>query len=746
MTSLIQQISSLVKKTPLWLAVIFVLVVIGGLNSFFTQGWFIYLGLALAGTIAAIILFLLKFLPRISWFMLAVFFLTVAVISLVANTSGVFGYGITATAVLFSVEIFMASLVIFEVLARRDTIISRWVFFGWFGATSLLIGLGKTDNYILGELLLSPPLFYLLLLLGGTYFIKRFVLARSQPDRQQKFLQRVLIVLLSVLLLLGAGALLFPALELRIITNILLTMLIAILLGLWRQPNPQGTAPEKTGGSVKIKTLIILLLIFIGGVCLRLYQLDALQPIADELEHMLAAKSILAGTSHWSEVYSRSFWFLTVPVLGSFKVFGETLWAARLPGVIFNMLAIFPIFYILRRVSFRAGFIGAVLFTLSPWMISLSRLTREYAYLPFWFSAIFLLLIIFLEQIPKHTVLSRDWRKLINFKNVFLFLLLVFPIIYTIQLDSKSTSILITLIYPGAFLVFLFRLDYHARSSRILLIIVLALIPLGLFLASGYQHSTTLIPEFQEEYLALFKSSAEQQWYFNQTLMLPLLAFAISVLAWLYTKKTVIFLILAAFICNLYVLSFHFDRDFRARFASPMELWYLLILAIGLYLVWQISLDHLPKRPVYWWLTTATLIVLLINPYQVAKPLVMIEHDRFHPITGYFHDNFEELRQYLSALQSPDDAILGSVYVKYHEFYSLPPFRTMQYYNHASPMIKKTAFEFIDNNPQGWLVISTRFIKKKFPPLSDFSTGEKEVRFQGQINVYAIYEWGHKKD
>ena len=129
-------------------------------------------------------------------------------------------------------------------------------------------------------------------------------------------------------------------------------------------------------------TALILIGFFILGLTLRLINLDQYPPYVDEYIHTHTAFGVMSGLPM---TWNRAFLSVTVPVLLSYKLFGITLWAARFPMVVFNMLAIFPLYFLGKKVNKTVGFISVFLFTLNPWIIAASRTVREYAVIPLYF-------------------------------------------------------------------------------------------------------------------------------------------------------------------------------------------------------------------------------------------------------------------------------------------------------------------------------------------------------------------------
>ncbi len=122
--------------------------------------------------------------------------------------------------------------------------------------------------------------------------------------------------------------------------------------------------------------------ILLGLFSVLLYSIN-LERLAnhDEFYHMLAAEGVLATgapTIGNGGVYWRGF-PLTWLVAQSFSLFGSSLTAARLPSVIMVAALVIALFLFLRREAGPlAAWLGASLFAISPFAISIAQFVRFY--------------------------------------------------------------------------------------------------------------------------------------------------------------------------------------------------------------------------------------------------------------------------------------------------------------------------------------------------------------------------------
>jgi 4-amino-4-deoxy-L-arabinose transferase-like glycosyltransferase len=122
------------------------------------------------------------------------------------------------------------------------------------------------------------------------------------------------------------------------------------------------------------------LVLFSFALIVRLIHLGR-SPHTDELFHLLAARSLLTDGDLIIDghiPYSRA-WTFSYLMAGLFKLFGESLVVARLPGVVAGAGLVALVFRFLRsEVGLLAAWTGALLLCFDPSAIYLSQLGRFY--------------------------------------------------------------------------------------------------------------------------------------------------------------------------------------------------------------------------------------------------------------------------------------------------------------------------------------------------------------------------------
>ena len=149
----------------------------------------------------------------------------------------------------------------------------------------------------------------------------------------------------------------------------------------------EGGHTIKTFGTAH-KTHWAILFLLISGFILRIYDLGIQSFWFDEAISSTAAVAFLeTGTPTFPSglVYSRAI-LNTFLIALSFKIFGITEFAARLPSVMFGMLTILLVYLMGSKWgNHRIGLIAAVLVTFSVWEIAWSRQARMYQQLQFFY-------------------------------------------------------------------------------------------------------------------------------------------------------------------------------------------------------------------------------------------------------------------------------------------------------------------------------------------------------------------------
>ena len=123
------------------------------------------------------------------------------------------------------------------------------------------------------------------------------------------------------------------------------------------------------------------LILFLVALAVRLVHI-ARSPHRDELFHVMAALSLLADgdlSVDGGSPYTRA-WPFTYLVAGLFRLFGDSLVVARLPGVVAGAGLVAVLFlWVRKNAGDRAAWVSALLLCFDPSHVFLSQLGRFYA-------------------------------------------------------------------------------------------------------------------------------------------------------------------------------------------------------------------------------------------------------------------------------------------------------------------------------------------------------------------------------
>ena len=523
----------------------------------------------------------------------------------------------------------------------------------------------------------------------------------------------------------------------------------AFLLFFWPQRRRWiSTFSQTLAGDRKHKInkidLVWIFTLFLFSLSLRIFNLDALPPHIEEYRHLNAAKDIFNGVS-WMDVYQRSFYVVTLPVYLFFALFGVKAGVARFVGVLFNSFAIIPLYLITRKIDRRLAIVASFLYATSPYIISLARNVREYAYYPFYFYLVAYISIEYLEKLYKRGVTLKFF---LENKNLILLFLLLIPLIY-VSFDRRSTLKILIICYGILALFILMKIRLNGKRAYFVFLVVF-LVSLGagfwFFVIQGNaKHGTFnnyLIPFSQGDFetpLNYFFYNPPQQWYFNRLALVPVTALFCTVFYGVLVRKNVV----VSYFAFLYMVSLtsfllFFGYDSGTRFYLHIQLWHIILIAMGGYGIMGVLSQNLNSKKILW---TVSIILVLVtfNPSQV---LLSQLHTRSGgmPISRQSHYNFDITQAYLLERVSPDDVLISYDYGRYAYFSGKPQFSAVYMDGGLEDLSK------ISMHDTGWIVINEKYYPNysDVVPLGAFTMGDKEVFYLDEVvgdHVDHIWRW-----
>lgn len=472
------------------------------------------------------------------------------------------------------------------------------------------------------------------------------------------------------------------------------------------------------------------------ALLLRAPNLENLFPGVDEYYQLGAAKQIVQGVP-MGDVYQRSLWTVTLPVSFMFRVFGYKLWAARLTGVVFNVLAIIPLYFVIRKINRPIAAISMVLYATSPWVITFARLMREYAYYPFYFYWILYFMILFLERFPDQFRIANGWKTLLHPSVLLPGLVLVLPPIYSLYIDPLSTSKLILIAYPMLAIFVITKMDL--RDGKTLLAVLLSAAILIMGTCSLLRH-LSLTLTFSSVPLHYFFSNPPQQWYFNRFALLPMIGFVGAIVVCYLMRHTnsiplFIFLLYSGFL-GFFVFSS--NRFEATRHLSTTNLWYIIFVAVGLYLVWTFlqTFPLFKNRNI----NLLAVIVLGMSSINIQQSLIpVVSNDPNMPISKDYHYQMGDLQTFMLANVRDGDVLICTVYDLYATWMGKPQFQAIHRF--GAETSKEEVFSFVNQHDSGWIVIDKIILKMmKYSPFETFSE-TNGIRYVGLFEDQYVWRW-----
>jgi hypothetical protein len=476
------------------------------------------------------------------------------------------------------------------------------------------------------------------------------------------------------------------------------------------------------------------------AILLRVPNLENLYPAVDEYSHLNAAKEITRGAP-LNSVYSRSLWVVTIPVSLAFRIFGYEIWAAKLAGILFNVLAIVPLYLIAVKINRPVAVLSILLYAISPWIIALARIAREYAYYPFYYYWIVYAMILFLEGIRDRFRIGRDWKTLFIPAQMLLGIGLAFSAFYAVYFDKLSTIKLILIAYIILCLFVFSRMDLKNRNNLYAIIVVTGSALTGAYRWFGHYVNSV---GFDPSPIYYFFPNPLQQWYYDRVAMIPALgligAIIVSFFVWRMNFIPLFLASLFAGFLGAFVITS--TEYITPRHLSAAHLWYIILIAIGLYLFWvclQIFLFPMGRAIKY--SMVLILGVLVFNGQQVLLPLA--SRGPYMPITEIYHPEMGPLNEYMLANARREDILISSkVYPRYLTWMDAPEFQDI--YLVRADTQDESIFLLVELHDSGWIVLEKIWLEDfAFAPFESLSNNET-IEYVGIYGDQYVWRWGVK--
>lgn len=491
---------------------------------------------------------------------------------------------------------------------------------------------------------------------------------------------------------------------------------------------------------VGINEMIVILVVIVIAFFLRASNLENLFPGVDEYYQLNAARQIMEGAP-LASVYQRSLWTVTIPTSLAFRVFGFELWAARLVGVLVNVLAIIPLYLIARKINPTVAVLSSLLYATSPWVITFARIVREYAYYPFIYFWVIYWMVLYLERLPNKFHFTDSLKVLFKPSMIFLAIGLVLPPLYAFY-DGRSTLKLILLAYVVFVFFVLARLDLGNRTNTFIKLSIASITMMILYLVIIYkwpQYSLLSIA-FNPLPIQYFFSNPPQQWFFNRFAVIPIMGLLAALLTTFLTRRTnfVPLFLLSLYGAFLGFFIFSSNRFVGARHLSTTNLWYIMLMAMGLNLIW-VFLQSFTffRHTVVRYIAILALGLSVINVQQTLVPI--LSNEPYESISKDYHYEMQDIHAYMLANVQEGDALIYTVYDLYATWKGEPEFQAAYHFNAETS--KEEVFSRVDQYASGWIIIDKIILKMmSYSPFDAFSK-KNGIKYIGVFNDQYVWRW-----
>jgi len=516
---------------------------------------------------------------------------------------------------------------------------------------------------------------------------------------------------------------------------------------------------QGTPGSKSWLYLSLFLIAAAAGLYLRFNQLNTFIT-DDETHHLAAAMQFLRGEP-WKELrYTRGLYTVTAPLILGIRLFGTSLSSVRTVSIIFNTLAVVPLYFLMRRTNKTIALISVSLYLLNPWMIETSRIVREYAFAPFYIYTTALVMQVLYDSIPEQFNFPGDISRLINFRVIGSTLLLVIVLYYVLFIDSHATSKVILGVYLAFGLLIARKINWHNRRNLWLILIVLAMI--GIFLLNTDlfkgRYSGLSYTGFSNYYLSFFLTDSPlytdpvQQWNYGYGLS-TVFILLLAVLSTHIRKNTGFAGPLAwiSFLITLIVFSTLMIQGLKPRYATHIQVWFIPVIAIGFYAAFLLAKSIL-KNPV---LAGLGLILLFFNfPHITSTYLKYVPYSTYgysksffdsgnSAITNEYFSDLDPAYIYLSDNMSDQDTLVTTTFIKRYLYWKgIEPTNLFLYWYDLDHEIQ-SIFAGIRSSDEGWIALDYErgFLWSSPLPLDEFEYAGKHVDWKGWYGDVLVYHW-----
>jgi hypothetical protein len=191
------------------------------------------------------------------------------------------------------------------------------------------------------------------------------------------------------------------------------------------------------------------------------------------------------------------------------------------------------------------------------------------------------------------------------------------------------------------------------------------------------------------------------------------------------------------FVSYLAVFAFLSRTFFHTRHLLTTELWYIVVVGLGLYGLWRALAGTVPRKGIVVGIVMAGLLgLLVVNVQQILLPSLSTNPDM--PISeDYLHD-LSQVQAFMIGHVQPNDVLVSTVYGLYATWEGQPEFGSQYRITSQTPL--DDILTIVDQNPSGWIVFDKIRLDLSAVSPRDI-TGNHQIEYIGLFGDEYVWHW-----
>lgn len=284
------------------------------------------------------------------------------------------------------------------------------------------------------------------------------------------------------------------------------------------------------------------------------------------------------------------------------KLFGFNFFTIKLPYILYSFITLIFIFLISKKIDKTLAFLASFLYSISPWAIIVSRITRDYSF-DLMVATITIYLSFVIYEKAKETKNIKHFLK-------YLGIYITIPLTIFLLYKFNRAQTLVAGVYTVFPLLFLIPEIFNKKTlyKRIYFILAIIFLITGLYFIDYRNHTFGYQVASWEFFEMFFSSKVESPWqWFHNINITPLLPFSILLLGGFSLKKgtqnqqRLLLLLLLAFFFSLFLFEFKFNSH----------------------------LEYIPTRYIYFLFAPYVILISngilnIIKPFSILQKLLIL--------------------------------------------------------------------------------------------------------------------------